>query len=133
MAENWSALQLQIAQDLKAEGMTFAIKRKPEAVFDPVLGQYIESGEQQAFTAHGIFKSITTSSIASSAYTFAWQEGVTIQKGDKIVLLDCSTYTPALEDHFILSGMAWAVKAWSLIEPGGTPLLQYVLLRRVAP
>lgn len=135
MAEDWKALQAQITADLKNEGMEFTIRRLPEAKFDALAGQYIPITEQgQEFKAYGIFKSVGSGSLAGSGYTFAWQEGVTIQRGDKIVLLDCSTYAPELEDTFIFSDGAgedmWKVKGISFVEPGGTKLLQYLLIRK---
>lgn len=136
MAEDWKALQAQITTDLQKDGIEFFICRRPESKFDAVAGQYLPptASDPTEFMAYGIFKSVGGSSLVSSGYTFAWQEGTTIQRGDKIVLLDCSTYTPQLEDEFVFKvGIAeqiWKVKAWAFLQPGLIELLQYVLLRK---
>lgn len=130
MAEDWLATRADITADLRNDGTEFTIRRRPEAVYDPISGQYLPTGEEQKFTAYGIFKSISTSSLYSTNYGFAWQQDVTIQRSDKIVLIDCSTYDPELEDIFVLPSGEYSVKGWSLLEPGGVALLQYILLRK---
>lgn len=136
MAEDWKSLQAQITADLKKDGIEFFIRRKSEAKFDAIAGQYLPPviSEPTEFTAYGIFKSVGGNSLVSSGYMFAWQEGTTIQRGDKIVLLDCSTYIPQLEDEFVfedgIGEQIWKVKAWAFLQPGFVELLQYALLRR---
>lgn len=131
MAEDWQKQRTDITNDLRNDGIEFTIKRKGASIYDPISGQYLSNDEEQTFTAYGIFKSLSYSGVYSSNYGFSWMQDVTIERGDKIVLLDGSTYSPELEDVFILATGEYTVKAWSLLEPGGVAIIQYILLRKV--
>lgn len=128
MAEDWKELQSSIAADLKSDGQEFSFTRLAREDFDPIKGAYVGETKKQ-FTAYGIFRSLGTVSLSSS-YSFHWQPETTIALGDKLLLLECSTYEPQHGDLLSLDGEDWVVAAWAYLDPSGLPLLQYLLVRR---
>lgn len=128
MAENWQALQTDIANDLRNDGQAFVFVRPGRGEYDPIKGQYAEAVEEQ-FTAYGIFKSLGTLGI-SSMYSFAWQQETSIRTGDKVLLLDGAGYTPQAGDFLVFNDQKWSVVSWAFLDPSGLPLLLYLLVRR---
>lgn len=129
MAEDWQKMQADITADLKKDGVEFVFTRQNQDAeqYDPITGSYLQEPDklQLEFKAYGILKSLGAGSRAIS-----WIAGTTVEHGDKLLLVDCSTYTPQLEDAVVLYGQAYSVKAISPLEPGIVPLIQYLLLRR---
>lgn len=125
----WAAMQAEVTADLVKEGVSFVIRRRMQK-FDPIAGQYLSDPQDFLhFTAFGLLKS-AGSGFSSSVYSVAWQKDSMVQRGDKVVLLECSTYSPQLEDEFLLQQEIWKVKGISALAPGGVDILQYVLLRK---
>lgn len=130
MAEDWLALQKQITRDLKNDGMEFTFTRQNRSMFDPVAGSFRPDAKPETFKAYGIFKSLGSSTIYSSNYSKAWLAGLTVERNDKMALIDCTTYAPELEDFTELHDGKYLVKAVSPVEPGGVALIRYILLRK---
>lgn len=126
MAEDWSAQQRSIADDLRSSGAAFTFTRDCDRTFDPIESAYAGAVPVK-FTAYGIFKSLNS----AVNFSLSWAPETTIEVGDKLLLLDCAGYTPELEDTVHINGAVWTVKAFSTVEPGGIGLIQTVLIRRV--
>lgn len=56
--------------------------------------------------------------------------GGLIQTGDKKMLLDSSAPAPKVEDKVSLDGIKWAVKGVKEVNPGGTPVIYELHLRK---
>lgn len=126
MAEDWQKMQADITSDLRKDGVEFTFTRKPESEYDPEIGSYlpISDNQMQEFKAYGIIKSLGSSQNA------LWLAGTTVENGDKMLLVDCSTYKPQLEDSTELYNEIYTIKAIGIIEPGIIPLIQYLLIRK---
>lgn len=123
MGENWNAVQADVTNALRQDGREFVFKRQSAEEYDPVTGSYVNP-QEETFTAYGIFKS------SGSKPTMEYKLRSTIEIGDKILMVDCSSYMPQLGDVTILDGQEWRVKACASLEPAGLPLLSYILIYR---
>lgn len=124
MAEDWFATQQDVTADLVNEGTSFTFRRRADLNYDPIEGAYNDSTEQ-SFVLHGIFTSYGLNPPAS----VIWQPETTVENGDTVLLLDCSELI-RIGDIVEIDGDDWLVKSPSVLRPGGTPLLQYVLIKR---
>lgn len=126
MATDWTAEQQNIYNDLLDEGFLFTFKREVLSNYDARKGEY-ETSTPESYQAPGIVKKVSSS---NTTYEIHWGEGVTIEFGDKILLLAAGTYSPEFEDIVTLNDVDWRVKAFTYLEPALIPLLIYVLIRK---
>lgn len=122
MPWDWTREQAEIYAELATEGQTFTFTRRVTVEFDPVSGT--AAVEIINFQAPGLVRRLT----AGQDHYFA--ADTTILQGDTMLLLAGGSYEPAIGDDVTMNAEAFAVKAFSALEPGGVPLLWYVLLGR---
>ncbi len=122
MPWDWTREQAEIYAELQREGQAFIFARRITKSFDPAEGT--AAFEIEKFEAPGLVRRLT----AGRDHYFA--ADTTILQGDTMLLLAGGTYEPAVGDDVTMGAETFAVKAFSALEPGGVPLLWYVLLRR---
>ena len=126
MSTDWTAEQREIHNDLLEDGVIFTITRTEKGYFDPILSEYVGGGTV-TYTAPGIVKMPS----ARAVDAIGWQEGTTVQGGDKILLVSAGAgYEPKLEDVVTVSGQNLKLKAFTPLEPGEVALLYYLLVRK---
>ena len=125
MATNWAKEQNDAYNTLAADGVMFAFTREVKGEFDPVAGEYLP-GSSEDFTAPGIIDAYNS----QATYQNIWKDKSAVQIGDKIILAAGLTYDPQIGDRVIVYGEQWAVQAFSSVEPGEVPILNYLLIRK---
>ncbi len=123
MGENWESVRGDITSALMQDGRKFVFERLITEEYNPIDAAYLD-GKEESFIAYGIFKSL------GSKPTLEYRLQTTIEIGDKVLMLDVSTYTPQIGDMTEIDEELWKVKAFSLLEPAGISLLAYVLISK---
>lgn len=124
---DWTAEQKEVHADLLEDGTLFTFTHEEKGVFDPISGTYTGGGTT-TFSVPGIVKLPSSKTAAATG----WEPGTTIQASDKILLISAGAgYEPKLEDGVTVAGVKLKVKGFTALEPGQTPLIFYVLAKKV--
>lgn len=125
MATNWAKERDDAYNTLKNDGVMFTISRTIEGEFDPAAGEY-GPGLDEEFTVPGIIDAYSK----QAAYQNVWKDESAVQVGDKILLVAGATYNPQIGDRVTAYNEEWTVQAFSPVEPGEVPILNYLLIRK---
>lgn len=108
---DWAELQADVADTISGFGLVTQ-RAYTVGAYDP------STGEATTTTADSTRRGVVLDFGAGQTLC----RGTLIQQGDKRLLLD-ATSAVAMQDHFIVSGVEYAVVSIGETNPAGTPLL----------